>query len=91
MNAVVEFPSLQASIAYQQLEIEHDRNLRTIFSWMKPTPRSCFTPALLADFELSESLLELHRGHVSDCGSPARIDYGYLEIQLPVCSIWAAI
>ena len=75
MNAVVEFPSLQASTAYQQLEIEHDRNLRTIFSWMKPTPRSCFTSALLADFELSESLLELHRGHVSDCGSPARIDY----------------
>ena len=75
MNAVVEFPALAAINSYTQLEIEHYGELRTLFSWMSPEPRPCFTPTMLAEFEQSEKLLELHQGHINDKGAPARIEY----------------
>ena len=75
MNAIVEFPTLAVAQRYQQIEIEHARNLRTLFSWMRPTPRPCFTSVMLAEIQQSENLLELHQGHVNDHGKPAGIDY----------------
>jgi DSF synthase len=75
MNAIVEFPTLTTINAYTQVLLEHDRELKTLFSWMTPKPRHCFTPTLLDEFEHSEKLLELHQGHINDQGSPARIDY----------------
>jgi DSF synthase len=74
MNAVVEFPTLSAINAYTQVEIEHASELRAVFSWMKPAARPCFNPVLLAEFEHSEKLLELHQGYINDKGSPSRID-----------------
>jgi len=75
MNAIVEFPTLAATNSYAQLEIEHVHDLRTLFSWMKPAPRQCFTPTMLDEFEHSEKLLELHQGHVNHKGAPSRVDY----------------
>jgi DSF synthase len=75
MNAIVEFPTLTIANAYTQVEIEYVNELRTLFSWMKPAPRQCFTPTMLSEFEQSEKLLELHQGHVNDRGGPARVDY----------------
>ena len=74
MNAIVEFPTLSAINAYSQLEIEHDPELGALFSWMKPAQRPCFNSTLLAEFEQSEKLLELHQGHINEKGAPARID-----------------
>jgi DSF synthase len=75
MNAIVEFPALSAINAYTQVEIEHDAELGALFSWMKPSPRPCFNPQLLEEFEHAEKLLELHQGHINDKGRPARIDH----------------
>ncbi|MEO6929232.1 MAG: crotonase/enoyl-CoA hydratase family protein, partial [Casimicrobiaceae bacterium] len=75
MNALVEFPALSAINSYSQIEIEHNAELGTLISWMKPSPRPCFTPKMLDEFEHSEKLLELHQGHINDKGSPARIDH----------------
>jgi DSF synthase len=75
MNAIVEFPSLSIANAYSQVEMEYAKELRTLFSWMAPSPRQCFTPTMLNEFEQSERLLELHQGHVNDRGAPARVDY----------------
>jgi DSF synthase len=75
MNAVVEFPTLSAINSFNQIEIEHNAELNALFSWMKPAPRPCFTPAMLAEFEQSEKLLELHQGHINHKGSPARIEH----------------
>lgn len=73
MNAIVDFPSLTAINSYSQLEIEYQSDLNTLFSWMNPEPRPCFTPTLLAEFERSENLLELHQGHINYEGAPARV------------------
>jgi len=75
MNAAVDFPALSAISSYTQIQIEHDAELSTLFSWMKPSPRPCFTPKMLDEFEHSEKLLELHQGHINDKGAPARIDH----------------
>lgn len=74
MNAIVDFPTLSAINSYTQLEIEHNQELNALFSWMKPTQRPCFNSVLLAEFEQSEKLLELHQGYINDKGAPARID-----------------
>ena len=42
MNAIVEFPTLATLDSYNQLEIEFDGELNTLFSWMRPAPRPCF-------------------------------------------------
>jgi len=75
MNAAVDFPALSAISSYTQIQIDHDAELSTLFSWMKPSPRPCFTPKMLDEFEHSEKLLELHQGHINDKGAPARIDH----------------
>jgi DSF synthase len=83
MNAAVDFPALSAINAYKQIEIEHNRELNTLFSWMQPAPRPCFTPKMLDEFEQSEKLLELHQGHINDKGSPARIDHVVFASRTP--------
>jgi len=43
MNAVVDFPILALN-NYNQLELEFDSELATLFSWMTPAPRPYFNP-----------------------------------------------
>ncbi len=75
MNAIVEFPTLTTLNNYTQLEIEFDRELSTITSWMKPAPRPCFNATLLEEIQRSEQLLESHQGYFNDCGQPQRVNY----------------
>jgi DSF synthase len=75
MNAVVEFPTLSTISKYTQLELEYDSELKTLFSWMKPSPRPCFTADLLEEVQRYEKLLEANQGHINDCGRPERVDF----------------
>lgn len=75
MNAVVDFPTLTTLNSYKQLELEFDVELRTLFSWMRPTPRPCFNPVLLEEIRHYEQALELHQGHFHDSGRLERVSY----------------
>jgi DSF synthase len=75
MNAIVDFPTLATVNAYTQLELNFDRELRTLFSWMNPSPRPCFNTVLVDEIGRSERLLELHQGHINEGGRPERVDY----------------
>lgn len=75
MNAIVDFPALSSINAYSQVEIDYDAELCALFSRMQPSPRPCFTPSMLDEFEHAEKLLELHQGHINDKGRPARVDH----------------
>lgn len=75
MNAIVDFPVISTLNSYQQLELEFDPELHTVFSWMKGTPRPCFTAQLLEEVQHFEKLLEANQGHLSHCGRPERVDY----------------
>ncbi len=83
MNAMVDFPVLTTMNGYDQLEIEFDRELGTLFSWMRPAPRACFTETLLNDIAMSERLLESHQGHINDEGRPSRVDYVVFGSRVP--------
>jgi DSF synthase len=73
MNAIVDFPTTFKT--YTQLELDFDAELRTLFSWMKPAPRPCFNPVLLEEIGRYEHALELHQGHIHDCGRLERVSY----------------
>lgn len=75
MNAVVEFPLFDAQATYSEIDFEFSPESRTLYSWMKPQPRPCFTPGLLADIRRSEQQLELHQGHIAYRGAPQRVDW----------------
>jgi DSF synthase len=83
MNAIVDFPTLTTLNRYTQLEIEFDRELSTIMSWMAPTPRPCFNAVLLEEIQRSEQLLELHQGYFNDCGRPERVNYAVFGSRTP--------
>jgi DSF synthase len=83
MNAAVDFPALSTINGYSQIDIEHNAELNTLFSWMQPEPRPCFTPKMLDEFAQSEKLLELHQGHINDKGAPARIDHVVFASRTP--------
>jgi DSF synthase len=75
MNAIVEFPVLSTVHAYTQLELEYDPELKTLFSWMRPEPRPCFTKTLLEEVQHLEKLLEANQGHLNHQGRPERVSY----------------
>jgi DSF synthase len=75
MNAVVDFPSLTTLNAYRQLELEFDPELRTLFSWMRPTPRACFNAELLEEVQKCEQVLESTHGILNHCGRQERVEY----------------
>lgn len=75
MNAIVEFPTLSIGKTYTQLELEYDKELKTLFSWMKPHPRPCFTATLLQEVQHVERLLEANQGHINHCGRPEQVAY----------------
>jgi DSF synthase len=75
MNAIVEFPVLSTVRAYKQLELEYDVELKTLFSWMKPEPRPCFTKTLLEEVQHLEKLLESNQGYLNHEGHAERVGY----------------
>jgi len=75
MNAIVEFPALAAFDRMKQFELDYDPELRTLFSWMKPSPRPCFNKELLEEVLKFEGKLEEHGGWIAYRGQPHRVDY----------------
>jgi DSF synthase len=75
MNAIVEFPVLSTVHAYTQLELEYDPELKTLFSWMKPEPRPCFTKTLLEEVQHLEKMLESNQGYLNHQGHAERVAY----------------
>src|SRR5208283_5449574 len=75
MNAIAEFPVLSTVRAYKQLELEYDAELKTLFSWMKPKPRPCFTKTLLEEVQHLEKLLESNQGYINHQGHAERVGY----------------
>jgi DSF synthase len=75
MNAIVEFPIFDARTQYQTLELELARDLSTLFMWMNPEGRACFSPQMVREIHSFESLVETHQGNVFDGASQARVDY----------------
>ncbi len=75
MNAIAEFPVLSTVRTYKQLELEYDAELKTLFSWMKPEPRPCFTKTLLEEVQHLEKLLESNQGYLNHQGHAERVAY----------------
>jgi DSF synthase len=75
MNAIVEFPVLSTLKSYTQLELEYDPELKTLFSWMKPAARPCFTATLLEEVQHFEKLLEANQGYLNHQGQAERVAY----------------
>jgi len=75
MNKIVEFPTLPATKSYTELELHYDSDLKTLFSWMKPKGRPCFTATLLEEVQHFEKLIEANAGHINHCGRPEQISY----------------
>jgi DSF synthase len=55
------------------LDFEYLPEHRTLFSWMKPTPRACFSLELVEQIRESETLLQSHRGSVDHEGQPGEV------------------
>lgn len=83
MNSVVDFPTLIAPKSLTQLELDFDAGLKTLFSWMKPTPRPCFNPVLLEEIQRCEAALELHQGYFYDSGRLDAVDYVVFASRVP--------
>lgn len=75
MNAIVEFPVFDARTKYETIQLELARELNTLFAWMTPTGRACFTSSMVHEIHAFESLLETHQGHIFDGGTHSSVDY----------------
>jgi DSF synthase len=75
MNAVVDFPVFDARAKYETLQLEFVRELNTLFSWMVPQTRACFSSKMLHEIQAAEALIESHQGHVFDGREQTRLDY----------------
>ena len=83
MNVMTDLPVLSTISGYTMLELEFDSELNTLFSWMKPSPRPCFSATLLDEIRHSEALIESHRGHVNHQGQPRKLDYVVYGSRVP--------
>jgi len=83
VNAIVDFPTLTTLNSYEQIELEFDSELKTLFSWMKPEPRPCFNPGLLEEIQHCEQAIEVHQGHFHDSGRLARVNYVVFGSKVP--------
>lgn len=75
MNAIVEFPVFDARTHYETIQLEVSRELKTLFAWMNPPGRACFTSAMVREIHAFESLLEDHQGNIYDGASHSAVDY----------------
>ncbi len=62
MSTAPALASVTTMNAYTMLQLDYDPTLKTLFSWMKPFPRPCFTPTLLDEVTRADTLLQDHGG-----------------------------
>ena len=74
MNAIVEFPSLADPALLKQVDVEYDAETLTLYWWMRPAPRPCFNPTLLAESRDFEGRIEQHNGWFLHEGRECRIE-----------------
>lgn len=79
-NAATPWSSLNC---YSMLELEYEPNLNTLFSWMKPHPRPCFSATLLEEIRKSEAALESMHGMINYQGRASRVDYVVYGSRVP--------
>jgi DSF synthase len=75
MNAVVDFPVFDARAKYETLQLEFVRDLKTLFAWMTPQSRSCFSSKMLHEIQAAEGLIESHQGYIFDGREQTQLDY----------------
>jgi DSF synthase len=75
MNAIVEFPIFDARTKYETIQLELARDIKTLFSWMNPKGRACFSPQMVEEIRDFESLVESHQGNIFDGAAQSEIDY----------------
>lgn len=74
MNAVSEFPALANTQNLRQNDVDYDAETLTLYSWMKPSPRPCFTAAFLTEVEQFESRLQQHQGWMQHAGRECKVE-----------------
>ena len=75
MNAIVEFPVFDSRTKYETIQLDISREIRTLFAWMSPPGRACFTSQMVQEIHAFESLLESHQGNVFDGASQTQIEH----------------
>lgn len=84
MNTAVADVTPRSSLnSYSMLELEYEPNLKTLFSWMKPEPRPCFSATLLEEIQQSEVALESTQGTLNYQGRACRVDYVVYGSRVP--------
>src|SRR4051812_39886751 len=83
MTAIIGFPSLGTFTGYKQLQFEFDRELKVLYSWMKPESRPCFNPGLVQEITEAESEIESQQGWISHSGRAERLQYAVFGSRFP--------
>lgn len=83
MKAVSDLPILSSFAPYAMIELEFDQELQALFSWMKPSPRACFSARLLEEIRQCESLIQSQKGHINHEGRSCRISYVVFGSRVP--------
>ncbi len=68
---------------FRQLRVVVDTDSAVVWLYMKPRPRPCFTPELLAEIRQYQMLLTQYRGHLPWNGGLVRIEYQVLTSDDP--------
>ncbi len=96
MNAVTEAKYLYAHAAittvpqqeYQQIEVVHDAETRSAWTYLKPRGRACFTLGLLADLRLRDKYFEANRGQAWRDGEVFPVEYSIVASGDPQVFSW---
>lgn len=83
MNASVKVALANLHTSFSQLNIQYDADLRTVFSWMRPVPRPCFTGTMLEEIKTCDSLIESNGGYVDSVGRVQQVDYAVYGSAIP--------
>lgn len=83
MNTAAESSARNTISNFSMLELEFEPSLNTLFSWMKPHPRPCFTATLLEEIRQCESALQSTQGMLNHQGSAVRVDYVVYGSKIP--------
>ncbi len=83
MNAIVEFPGLAFANMLSQVDVEFDRETATLYWWMKPSPRPCFTLQFLEESAEFEGRIEKHQGWFLHDGRECQIENAVYGSRVP--------
>ncbi len=79
----MNLPRLSTAHAYSQLRYAYDVHTKTLWSFMRPAPRPCFTAEMLDEIASSELLLERHDGWIDHRGVAHRVEYLVTASDIP--------